>query len=33
MGKKGREFVLENFSWETIAKKFLKASKLYVNEK
>jgi glycosyltransferase involved in cell wall biosynthesis len=33
MGQKGREFVLENFSWETIAKKFLKASKLYINEK
>jgi len=33
MGKKGREFVLEHFSWETIAKKFLNASKLYINEK
>jgi len=30
MGKEGRKFIIDNFSWEKIAKNFLKAVKKYV---
>lgn len=32
MGKYGREFVIENFSWEIIAKKFLKNIEQYIKK-